>query len=181
MMERLGFFFHKSKHFFPPIGKPLEGYTYFTLSTKEKLQTHRHVLTNCAQVDPYDLKFLAMGPIDCAKCYSAYNVNGFKFHTLERDQGLKTQNSGIFGTFGTRSYASSSDNQMQFGDVPYYGKLLGIIEINYQGRFSVTLLKCVWANTTTSKGIVKFDLGFTLVNFAHLIHTSDDEDYEPYI
>nr|KYP46553.1 hypothetical protein KK1_031844 [Cajanus cajan] len=128
-----------------------------------------------------DLKFLAMGPIDCAKRYSAYNVNGFKFRTLERDQGLKTQNSGIFGTFGTRSYASSSDNQMQFGGVPYYGKLLDIIEINYQGRFSVTLFKCMWANTTTSRGIVKDDLGFTLVSFAHLIHTGDDEDDEPYI
>ncbi|XP_068504678.1 uncharacterized protein [Phaseolus vulgaris] len=86
-----------------------------------------------------DLKFLAMGRIDCAKRYNAYNVNGFKFRTLERDEGLKTQNNGIFGTFGTRSYASSIDNQMQFGGVPYYGKLVDIIEINYNGRFSVTL------------------------------------------
>ena len=37
-----------------------------------------------------------MGPIDSAKRYNAYNVNGFKFRTLERDEGLKTQNSGIF-------------------------------------------------------------------------------------
>ena len=80
-----------------------------------------------------------MGPIDCAKRYNAYNVNGFKFRMLERDDGLKTQNSGIFGTFGTRSYASSIDNQMQFGGVPYYGKLVDIIEINYNGR---SLLLC---------------------------------------
>jgi len=62
-----------------------------------------------------------MGPIDCAKRYSAYNVNGFKFCILERDLWLKTQNSGVFGTFGTMSYASSSDNQMRFGGVPFYG------------------------------------------------------------
>nr|KYP50657.1 hypothetical protein KK1_027594 [Cajanus cajan] len=128
-----------------------------------------------------DLKLLAMGPVDCVKCYNSYNVNEFKFCTLERDQGLKTQNNGIFGTFGTKSYASSSDNQMQFGGVPYYGKLLDIIEINYQGRFLVTLFQCMWANTTTSRGIVKDDLGFTLVSFAHLIRTGDDEDDEPYI
>jgi len=37
-----------------------------------------------------------MGPIDCAKRYNAYNVNGFKFHIFERDLWLKTQNSGVF-------------------------------------------------------------------------------------
>nr|KYP39706.1 hypothetical protein KK1_038992 [Cajanus cajan] len=214
---------------FPPIGKPVGGFTYFTLSPREKLQAHRHVLTNCTQVDPFlqefrdilrrqlrrntrssseidkrvhrefvewfsrrirndsngsysnDLKFLAMGPITCAKRYTAYNINGLKFRTLERDQGLKTQNNGIFGTFGTRSYASSSDNQMQFGGVPYYGKLVDIIELNYHGQFSVTLFKCMWANITTRRGIVTDDLGFTSVSFSHLIHTGDNDDDEPYI
>ena len=60
-----------------------------------------------------------MGLIDCAKRYSAYNVNGFKFRILECDLWLKPQNSGVFGTFGTMSYASSSDNQMWFGGVSY--------------------------------------------------------------
>lgn len=50
-----------------------------------------------------------------------YNINGHKVCTLERDQGLKTQSNGLFGTFGTRSYASSNDNQIRFGGVPYYG------------------------------------------------------------
>nr|XP_007162033.1 hypothetical protein PHAVU_001G118000g [Phaseolus vulgaris]ESW34027.1 hypothetical protein PHAVU_001G118000g [Phaseolus vulgaris] len=200
------------------VGKPVGGFTYFTLSTKEKLQVHRHVLTNCIIVDPFlqefrdtlrrqlisrtrsssvidkrvhgefaewfsrrvrnesigihsdDLKFLAMGPIDCAKRYSAYNVNGFKFRILERDLWLKTQNSGVFGTFGTRSYASSSDTQMRFGGVAYYGRLIDIIEINYHGRFSIVLFKCMWTNT--SKGIMSDEYGFTLLNFSHLIHTA---------
>jgi len=122
-----------------------------------------------------------MGPIDCAKRYSAYNVNGFKFRILERDLWLKTQNNGVFGTFGTMSYASSSDNQMQFGGVSYYGRLVDIIEINYHGRFSIVLFKCNWANTTTSRGIMSDEYGFTLVSFACLIHTSDNDDDEPYI
>ena len=92
-----------------------------------------------------------MGLIDDAKRYSVPNVNGFKFRTLERDQGLKTQNSGVFGTFGTRSYASSSDDLMQFGGVPYFGKLIDIIEINYHGQFSVTLFKCMWVDTTSHR------------------------------
>jgi len=94
---------------------------------------------------------------------------------------LKHKNSGIFGTFRTRSYASSIDNQMQFGGMPYYEKLVDIIEINYNGRFSITLFKCMWANTTTSRGIIIDDLGFRLVNFTRLIHIGDNDDDEPYI
>ncbi|XP_027922753.1 uncharacterized protein LOC114180648 [Vigna unguiculata] len=138
---------------FPPVGKPVGGFTYFSLSTKEKLQAHRHIKNDLNGPYSDDLKFLAMGPIDCAKRYNAYNVNGFKFRTLERDHGLKTQNSGIFD----------------------------IIEINYNGRFSVTLFKCMWADTTTSRGIITDDLGFRLVNFTRLIHIGDNDDDEPYI
>ncbi|BAT75953.1 hypothetical protein VIGAN_01389200 [Vigna angularis var. angularis] len=42
---------------FPPIGKAVGGFTYFTLSEKEKLQAHRHVLTNSAIVDPFLQEF----------------------------------------------------------------------------------------------------------------------------
>ncbi|XP_039116440.1 uncharacterized protein LOC120251851 [Dioscorea cayenensis subsp. rotundata] len=58
------------------------------------------------KIQDYDkslLLALVQGPINQAKRYSAYNVNGYKFRTLEREKGLKTQNSGVFGTFGTRS------------------------------------------------------------------------------
>jgi len=39
----------------------------------------------------------------------------------------------------------------------------------------------MWANTTTSKGIMIDDLGFTLVNFTRLIHTRDNDDDKPCI
>lgn len=38
---------------FPQVGKPVGAYTYFTLTSIEKLQAHRHVLTNCPIVDRY--------------------------------------------------------------------------------------------------------------------------------
>lgn len=38
---------------FPLIGKAIMSFTYFSLSTKEKFQTHHHVLTNCPQTDPF--------------------------------------------------------------------------------------------------------------------------------
>ncbi|CAJ2636422.1 unnamed protein product [Trifolium pratense] len=145
---------------------PIGGSSYYTLTPIEKLQAHRHVLTNCPIVDDYLKQYrsiarselrsgarstsevdkkvhrefarwfrnricnnldtvdgldkdilisLAQGPFDKVRRFTAYNVNGFKFRTLARDTLLKTQNSGVFGMFGTRSYSSNSDAQMRFG------------------------------------------------------------------
>ena len=82
--------------------------------------------------------------------------------------------------FGTRSYSSSSDTQMRFGGVPYYGRLIDIIEIYYNG-FSVPMFKCEWANTTNLRGLKTDKLGFVSINFGRLIHTGAHEDDEPYI
>ena len=38
---------------FPPIGKPVGAGRPFKLSHTEKMQMHRHVLTNCPVVDSY--------------------------------------------------------------------------------------------------------------------------------
>ncbi|XP_020968062.1 uncharacterized protein LOC110267222 [Arachis ipaensis] len=42
---------------FPKVGKPLGVSSYFTLTATEKLQAHRHVLTNCSIVDNYLQEF----------------------------------------------------------------------------------------------------------------------------
>jgi len=46
---------------------------------------------------------------------------------------MKTQNSGVFYNFGTKSYESTSDNRPIKGLVVYYGKLVDVIELNYYG------------------------------------------------
>ena len=74
-----------------------------------------------------DLKFLARGPFPQAK---SYNINGFIFHTINREEGLKTQNNGVFPMV----------------EVGYYGRLVDIIELNYHGWFSIALFKCKWVN-----------------------------------
>ena len=38
---------------FPQVGRPVGGSSYFTLTTTERLQAHRHVLTNCSIIDTY--------------------------------------------------------------------------------------------------------------------------------
>lgn len=153
---------------------------HVTNDTKFLFQISKDI-DNLNEQDKDVLIWLARGPIDKARRFTAYNVNGYKFRTLARDERLKTQNSGVFGTFGTRSYSSNSDAQMRFGGVPYYGKLVDIIELSYNGVFTVALFKCQWANTMTSRGMKKDFAGFTSINFARLRHTGQHEDDEPYI
>ena len=50
--------------------------------------------------------------------YSGYIVNGFRFHTMSREAGRLTQNSGIV-------------NIAEDG-VNYYGRLSDIIELSYR-------------------------------------------------
>ena len=128
-----------------------------------------------------DLKYLANGPTQYGRRFSAFNINGFKFRTATRDHGLKTQNSGVFVTSSTSCIASRVDGNLRQADLSYYGKLEDIIELNYYGQFRVTLFKCKWADTTRERGCRKDAWGFTSVNFSRLIHTGDREDHDPYI
>ncbi|XP_020975840.1 uncharacterized protein LOC110270676 [Arachis ipaensis] len=130
---------------------------------------------------PRELQWLACGPNIQAKRFKAYNVNGFRFRTLSREEGMRTQNSGVCVTSDTRSYASARDSNMAVGGVSYYERLVDIIELNYSGRFSVALFRCIWANTTSGRGIKQDILGHTYVNFSNPIHTGNREDDEPYI
>ncbi|OIT26536.1 hypothetical protein A4A49_41017 [Nicotiana attenuata] len=128
-----------------------------------------------------DLKFLANGPAQHARRFTSFNINGFKFRTLEQENGLTTQNNGVFLTSSTSCLASGADRNLRQADLPYYGKLEDIIELNYYGRFRVTLFKCKWADTTKDRGFRTDAWGFSSVNFSRLIHTGDREEHDPYI
>ncbi|XP_016192898.1 uncharacterized protein LOC107633813 [Arachis ipaensis] len=126
-----------------------------------------------------EMKLLACGPMQ-ARCFRAYNINGYKFRTITKEDGLKTQNSGVYVSSNT-SYASMRDNRVAVGSVPYYGNIVDIIELNYSCHFTVVLFKCIWVDTTTSRGIKQYHLDLTSVNFTRPTHTGDREEDEPYI
>lgn len=126
-----------------------------------------------------DIKWLSRGPLEKARRYSGYIVDGVRFHTKNRERSLKTQNSGIVVTVKTRSYASSRDKCPREGEINYYGALTDIIQLDYAGRYKVVLFKCDWVDI--NRGCKTDNFGMTLVNFKCLQHTGDDICDDPFI
>lgn len=114
-----------------------------------------------------ELLNLAKGPQRAAKKFNGYVVNGFRFHTKQRDAKCTTQNSGVILIALTTSFASSKDQNPTVGEVTYYGAIEEIIEVDYWGDFSVVLFKCCWYQKD------KDGYGLTRVNFNKVYHKND--------
>ena len=114
------------------------------------------------------------------KIYSAFLINGFRFHTKYRERLRRTQNCGIVVNASITSYASARDSNPVEGNVEYYELLTDIIELDYYGKWKVVLFRGDWADVNTARGIKQDQFGFTMVNFDRLIHTGQqliDESY----
>ena len=74
---------------------------------------------------------MAWSPNKRATHYPCYNVNGFRFHTKQRDDGKKAQNSGVIV-------------RGEYQNMSYYGLIIDIIELHYTKENSVVLFKCDW-------------------------------------
>ena len=114
-----------------------------------------------------ELEVLALGPNRTARRYTGYVINGYRFHTNVRYSRCTTQNSGVFLTAQTTSFASSRDQNPIVGDVNYYGSIENIIELDYWREFTVVLFKCHWYQQE------KYPPGLIRVNFSKLCHKSD--------
>ena len=85
------------------------------------------------------------GPSTSVTCYKGYIINGFRFHTKEREKGgKKTQNRGVIITVEVSSFASARDMNPISGRVSYYSVLTNIIELHYLSGNRVILFKCDW-------------------------------------
>ena len=85
---------------------------------------------------------LSHGPSTSVTCYRGYIINGFRFHTREREKGKKTQNSGVVVTVEVSSFASAKDKNPIPGHVSYYGVLTDVTELHYLGGNKIILFKC---------------------------------------
>ncbi|KAK9162599.1 hypothetical protein Syun_003501 [Stephania yunnanensis] len=113
-----------------------------------------------------ELIYIAKSPNNIAKRFSGFIINGFRFHTKSRERFRKTQNSGVV---------------VVVDEVPYYGVLTDIIEIDYYRLFKVVMFKCDWVDIKSPKGLRKDANGCTLVNFSKLIHTGMSLQDDPFV
>ncbi|KAK5811992.1 hypothetical protein PVK06_027386 [Gossypium arboreum] len=101
------------------------------------------------------VKWLSQGSNRVVKIYSAFIINGFRFHTKYRERMRRTQNCGFGVNSSITSYASARDNNPVEGNVEYYGLLTDIIELDYYGKWKVVLFQCDWVDVNTARRIKK--------------------------
>ena len=101
-------------------------------------------LYKCEHEGPISEHILSLshGSSTSVTCYRGYIINGFRFHTREREKGKKTQNNGVVVTIEVLSFASARDNNPIPGHVSYYGVLTNVIKLHYLGGNRVILFKC---------------------------------------
>ena len=113
-----------------------------------------------------ELIALARGPNNLVNKYNGFIINGFKFHTKERENFRRTQNSGV---------------SVEVDGKTYYGVLKDIYELDYYGCFKVVLFRCDWVDINTPRGLKYDSNGFILVIFSRLIHTGVLLKDDPFI
>nr|CAD1821762.1 unnamed protein product [Ananas comosus var. bracteatus] len=118
--------------------------------------------SNCSE----EMIAMARGPNNITKRFSGFIINGFRFHTKDREKFRKTQNSGVM---------VEADGQT------YYGALTDIFELDYFGKFKVVLFRCDWVDVRSPRGLKQDTNGSTLVNFSKLIHTGQFLKDDPFI
>ena len=74
---------------------------------------------------------LSRGLSTSVTCYKGYIINGFRFHTREREKGKKTQNSVVIVTAEVSRFASARDTNPISSHLSYYGVLIDIVELHY--------------------------------------------------
>ncbi|XP_058202686.1 uncharacterized protein LOC131317134 [Rhododendron vialii] len=116
------------------------------------------------------LKWIAQGPrFDVIK-YSGYIINGYRFHTKDRDNSRVTQNSGVSLVARAMQVTNNKDKNPVFGELNFYGVITEIWQLDYH-TFNIPVFKCDWVDN--NKGIKVDELGFTLVELGRIGHKSD--------
>ncbi|KDO48170.1 hypothetical protein CISIN_1g046935mg [Citrus sinensis] len=89
-----------------------------------------------------------------------YCINGFNFATRDQDNNCITENNGVYVVANTLQISSSKDKNSHSGDMPFYGVVNEIWQLDYLGVKKV-LFKCDWVDDIE---VNVDELGFTVVN-----------------
>ncbi|KAH0696178.1 hypothetical protein KY290_013550 [Solanum tuberosum] len=74
---------------------------------------------NGVEITP-EIEVLANGPNNVVRRFKEYNIHGFKFCTMWKEQGLKTQNSGVVMSAVTKRFSNGRESIEQSSDDMYY-------------------------------------------------------------
>lgn len=102
-----------------------------------------------------ELYALAAGPDRRVYSYTACIVNGVRFVTINRDVGLKTQNSGI-----------SAKSVHRGEEITFYGVLLDIYEFHYIKGCRSIMFKCKWFQTEPKNRRMQQYYNITSINIS---------------
>ncbi|KAK6919646.1 protein of unknown function DUF4216 [Dillenia turbinata] len=90
-----------------------------------------------------EIQSLAFGPDSRVRRYSGCMINGYRFHTKDRENERKTQNSGVV-----------VKGEHWNNTIDFYGVLIDIFKVEYFiGRNKVLIFKCEWFNLGDARGI----------------------------
>ena len=118
---------------------------------------------NCPYGD--ELLSLSRGPIQYVKSYSGYVANGFRFHTVQRDKSLATQNSGVVVLGDTGDGHENLD---------FYGVLTEVIKLEYLGGNYIVFFRCDWFDVLDSRRGINVDkFGYVSVNSQRFLKTNE--------
>lgn len=87
-----------------------------------------------------ELWSLANGPEALVNTYSGCICNGIRFHSIDRDNRRKSQNSGL---------VVEGDHEGR--SLNFYGYLCKVWEMTYLYNHKVVLFQCEWFNSGTKK------------------------------
>ena len=115
-------------------------------------------------------------PLILVQKYRSMYCYGYHLRVQSGEQGMKTCDSGIAGTFIRPCRAGAGDRNIVMAPVEYVGNLDEIIELDY-GIFTQVVLVALWvkANYRGINATVKKDRwGFTVANFNRMLDFGED-------
>lgn len=125
----------------------------------------------CAPNDITDtLRWPAQGPRMEVLKYSGYAIQGYHYHTKERDDLRVVQNSGVSLVAKTMQISSSRDKNPIISNLAFFGVIQEIWELDYR-KFRLPVFKCDWVRN--KNGIQIDELGYTLVHHGRIGHKRD--------
>ncbi|CAL5415106.1 unnamed protein product [Camellia sinensis] len=99
-----------------------------------------------------DMWSLANGPSGLVNTYSGCICNGVRYHTIDRDNRRKSQNSGLL-------VEGEHEGQL----IHFYGHLCRVWELNYLFTRRIVLFQCEWFNSGSSR-TMRIEPHFTTVD-----------------